>query len=102
MAVNGKPEALARDYKDIREDYRYRGCDIMAPATKAEKVTYIIEKKLGQVDRTLILLYADCHSYRLLGHRLGLSHTVIAHEIKRIKAAIMTEYEKIKNNELLP
>lgn len=99
--MTNKTAALARDYKDIREDYRFESPAPLEPATKADKVKYIIEKRLGQVDRTIILLYADCHSYRALGKRLGLSHTVIAHEIKRIKAAIVAEYEKIKDNETI-
>jgi hypothetical protein len=46
------------------------------------------------VDKTLILLYTDCQSYRKLGHRLGLSHMTCRKEIMRIKSIILKEYNK--------
>lgn len=53
------------------------------------------------MDRTLILLYADCLSLRKLGKRLGLSHTCVAKEIRRIRETILTQYETIKDYEHL-
>jgi hypothetical protein len=46
------------------------------------------------VDKTLILLYTDCQSYRKLGHRLGLSHMTCRKEVIRIKNIILKEYER--------
>jgi hypothetical protein len=55
----------------------------------------IFNTKLSLVDKTLILLYTDCLSYRKLGERLGLSHMTCRKEIIRIKNIILQEYGKI-------
>ena len=48
------------------------------------------------MDRTIILLYADCLSYRKLGKRLGFSHATLAKEVRRIKEKILEEYHKME------
>lgn len=90
-----KTKDIIRDYKDIKEDYKFNP-DIMS--TEEEKVTRlkeIINTRLSLVDKTLILLYVDCQSYRKLGKRLGLSHMTCRKEIIRIKQIILREYEKM-------
>lgn len=89
----------ARDYMEIRKDYAFDP-DIMNPEPeRVARVKYIINNKLNQVDRTLIILYADCQSYRKLGKRLGLSHTTVMLEIRRIKAEIRRMYEELEKQE---
>lgn len=90
---------IARDYKTIREDYRFDDDIFSDEPEKVAALKYIIDKRLNQVDRTLIILYTDCQSYRALGKRLGLSHQTIGQEIRRIKANIIKEYQKLKENE---
>lgn len=63
---------------------------------RVSAVKYIINNKLTQVEKTIILLYTDCLSYRKLGKRLGFSHMTIYEEIKRIKAKILSEYAKMQ------
>ena len=94
-------QEAVRDYKSIREDYRYDGSLFTEEPDRVARVKYIIDNKLSQVDRTLILLYADCQSLRKLGKRLGLSHTCVANEIRRIRETILTEYNTIKDNDSL-
>jgi len=94
-------QEAVRDYKSIREDYRYDGSLFSDEPDKVARVKYIIDNKLSQVDRTLILLYTDCQSLRKLGKRLGLSHTCVAKEIRRIRENILTQYETLKDNEHL-
>jgi transcriptional regulator of aromatic amino acid metabolism len=60
------------------------------------RIKEIINNKLSIVDKTLILLYVDCQSYRKLGKRLGLSHMTCRKEIIRIKNIILKEYERIQ------
>lgn len=55
----------------------------------------IIANRLNVVDRTLILLYADCQSFRKLGERMGMSHTTVRKEIVRIKNEIRELYERL-------
>lgn len=89
----------ARDYMEIRKDYAYDP-DIMNPEPeRVARVKYIINHRLNQVDKTLIILYADCQSYRKLGKRLGLSHTTVAVEINRIKAEIRRMYDELERQE---
>ena len=91
---------VARDYKTIREDYTFNPDIFNDEPEKVARVKYIINKRLNQVDRTLIILYADCQSYRKLGKRLGLSHTTIRGEIMRIKAEILRIYNELKEQDL--
>ena len=64
--------------------------------SRVAAVKWIIDNKLNRVDKTLILLYADCLSFRKLGKRMGFSHTTMREEIKRIKRIILDEYAKIE------
>lgn len=92
-------KGLVRTYKDIRADYVFNPDIMNDEPERVRLVKYIVQERLNQVDRTLILLYADCHSYRKLGARLGLSRTTVQAEINRIKKTILTEYEKLKAQE---
>ncbi len=92
-------EDAARDYKSIREDYTWDPDIFNDEPERVSLVKYIINRRLNEVDRTLIILYADCQSYRKLGKRLGLSHTTIRNEIQRIKAHILEEYERLKQDD---
>lgn len=86
---------VARDFREIRKDYIYNP-DIMSPDNERfARLKEIIETKLSQVDRTIIILYADCGSYRKLGQRLGVSHMTIRKEVQRIKQIILDEYERV-------
>ena len=90
-----------RDYKTIREDYRFDGSLFAAEPDKVARVKWVLDHRLSEVDRTLIILYCDCLSTRKLGKRLGISHSLVAKEIRRIRETILEEYNKIKDNEHL-
>lgn len=92
-----KDKEIARDYKSIREDYRWDGSIFSQEPDRIARVKWIIDNRLTEVERILILLYVDCQSYRKLGKRLGLSHQTCAKEVRRIKAKILEEYNKINN-----
>lgn len=87
---------VVKDYKTIREDYTWNPDIFNDEPEKVRLTKYIINKRLNQVDRTLIILYADCQSYRKLGERLSLSHTTIRGEIMRIKGEILRLYNELK------
>ena len=85
---------IIREYRDIKEDYKYNP-DIMSQEDeRVARIKEIINTRLSIVDKTLILLYTDCQSYRKLGQRLGLSHMTCRKEIIRIKKIILAEYER--------
>ena len=93
-------KGVVRTYKTIREDYVFDDSIFSEEPERIARTKWIIANKLNDVDRTLILLYADCLSFRKLGKRLGLSHTTVAGEIHRIKRHILEEYNKLKDTDL--
>lgn len=92
-----KDKEIARDYKSIREDYRWDGSIFSQEPEKIARVKWIIDNRLTEVERILILLYVDCQSYRKLGKRLGLSHQTCAKEVRRIRTKILDEYAKLES-----
>ena len=93
---SGRPEAAFREFKDIEAEYRFDPSIFTEEQEKVAALKYIIDNKLSRVDKTLILIYADCLSFRKMGKRLGFSHTTMRCEVKRIKAIILDEYEKMQ------
>lgn len=96
---SGNAEAAFREFKDIEADYVFDPSVMNEDEARVRTVKWIIDNKLNRVDKTLILLYADCLSFRKLGKRMGFSHTTMRDEIKRIKAIILDEYNKLQPNE---
>lgn len=90
-----KEEELARDYKTIREDYRYDDSIFSEEQERVARLKWIIDNRLTEVERIIILLYTECQSYRKLGEKLTLSHQTCAKEVRRIKAKILEEYNKL-------
>ena len=89
-----KTKEIIRDYKEIKEDYKFSADIMNMEDERVHRIKEIINTRLSLVDKTLILLYVDCQSFRKLGERLGLSHMTCRKEIIRIKNIILKEYEK--------
>ena len=86
-------QQVAADFRKIRQEYAYNP-DIMSEEDeRTAKIKRIIDTKLSLADKTIIILYADCQSYRKLGKRMGLSHMTMRKECLRIKRIILEEYE---------
>lgn len=94
-AGDGEVRDVVRDYREIAEEYRYDGSIFSDEPQRTARVKWIVENKLNAVDRTLLLLYTDCQSLRKLGERLHISHTLLGREIKRIRAQVLEEYNKL-------
>jgi len=90
---------IVREYKEIREDYAYKEDIFSEEPDKVRRLKQIISQ-LDQVDRTLILLYADCQSFRKLGKRLGLSHQSAKKVIDDINAKILGMYYEMVAQEI--
>ena len=86
---------VVKDYKTIREDYTFNPDIFNDEPERIARVKYIINHRLNQVDRTLIILYADCQSYRKLGKRLGISRSTCYTLVKKIRDKILQEYEHL-------
>ena len=87
---------IIKDFKEIKEDYAWHPDIMTKDDERVSKLKEIINTKLSTIDKTIILLYADCQSYRKLGKRLGVSHMTIRDECIRIKKIILQEYEKTR------
>lgn len=83
---------LVKEYREIKEDYAWNPDIFSKDDERVARVKEIINKRLSVVDKTIILLYVDCQSYRKLGKRMGVSHMTIRREVQRIKKIILTEY----------
>lgn len=86
-------DAVAADFRLIRQEYAYDPDIMNEDDEKVKTIKRIIDTKLSLADKTIILLYIDCQSYRKLGARLGVSHMTIRRDCQRIKKIILTEYE---------
>lgn len=91
----GNPNEIARDYKSIKEDYQFNPDIFTEDDERVAKVKYIIDNRLSQTDKIIILLYADCGSLRKLGQRMGMSHMTLQKQVVRIKNIIINEYGKL-------
>lgn len=90
-----EPDEVIKAYRASRADYEYHP-DIFDQDEERVRLVKQILSSLNQVDRTIIVLYAECQSYRKLGKALGLSHMTIRKEVLRIRAHILAEYDKLK------
>lgn len=94
MKTNTDTDNIVKDFRDIKEDYVYNADIMNNEDERVSRVKEIINTKLSLVDKTIILLYVDCQSYRKLGKRMGLSHMTIRREVQRIKTIIMKEFNR--------
>ena len=84
---------VVSEFRKIRQEYSYNPDIMNEEDERLTRVKKIIDQKLSLADKTIILLYVDCQSYRKLGARLGVSHMTIRREVQRIKNIILKEYE---------
>jgi len=89
---------VAMEFRKIKADYAYNADIMCEDEERLSKVKEIIDTKLSLADKTIIILYADCMSYRKLGTRLGVSHMTIRRDVQRIKRIILEEYGKLSPN----
>lgn len=67
-----------------------------------EMVIYI-KKALNLIqpaDKIIMLLYSELQSLRKVGKQLGVSHTIVYREIKRIRKEIIEIIAKLQKNDL--
>ena len=83
---------VVSEFRKIRQDYAYNPDIMNEEDERLTMVKKIIDQKLSLADKTIILLYVDCQSYRKLGARLGVSHMTLRREVQRIKKIILEEY----------
>ena len=86
---------VVKEYRAIKQDYAFDPDIMSKDDERVAKIKMIIDTKLSLVDKTIILLYADCQSYRKLAKKMNLSHMTLRREVIRIKNIILKEYENL-------
>jgi len=85
---------VVKEFRMIRKEYEFDPTIFNKDDPRVSRLKEIIEKKLSQADRTILLLYVDCQSYRKLGKKLNLSHMTCRREVMRIKQIVLNEFTK--------
>lgn len=85
---------VVKEYRQIKQEYAFDPSIFNPDEPRVARLKEIIETKLSQADRTILLLYVDCQSLRKLGKKLNLSHMTCRREILRIKKIVLDEYER--------
>lgn len=88
-----KTDEVIAEFRKIKQEYSYNPDIMNEEDERLTRIKKIIDTKLSLADKTIILLYVDCQSYRKLGARLGVSHMTLRREVRRIKNIILKEYE---------
>ena len=83
---------VVKEFRMIKQEYAFNPDIMSLDDPRVARLKEIIDTRLSQVDKTLILLYVDCQSYRKLGKKRRLSHMTCRREILRIKKIILEEY----------
>ena len=74
--------------KDMLEDYKPDNSLFSEEDEKINRLKNIIYKKLDEVDRRIILMYAELGSLRKLGRELGVSSSTALSRIREIREKI--------------
>lgn len=80
---------------EIKEEYKFNDDIFNTDDKRAYIAKKVIFEQLNEVDRTIILLYAETGSLRKLGDILGCSHSTIRPEVNRIKEDIKDKIQDI-------
>lgn len=85
---------VVKEYRAIKEEYAFDPSIFNQGDPKVERLKEIIDTKLSQADKTILLLYVDCQSFRKLGKKLNLSHMTCRREVLRIRNIVLEEFNK--------
>ena len=87
-------------YKKIINEYNFKELDIFDEDDNRLIYAKQAIKQLSQSDYIIILLYAELGSLRKVGKELGISHTIVYQEIKRIREEIYNIIKKLEENDI--
>lgn len=85
---------VVAEYRAIKAEYAFDPSIFNKDDPKVARLKEIIDTKLSQADKTILLLYVDCQSFRKLGKKLNLSHMTCRREILRIRDIVLQEFNK--------
>jgi len=85
---------VVAEYRQIKAEYAFDPGIFNPDDPKVARLKEIIDTKLSQADKTILLLYVDCQSYRKLGKKLNLSHMTVRREVLRIRKIVLNEFNE--------
>lgn len=85
-------KAIRSRLKTLIEDYKEKPLNIFTDNCEGHKAIHALNE-LDTADKTLMMLYADTGSYRVVGEMLGCSHSSVRTEIMRIKEMMIDRME---------
>lgn len=86
---------LRRLADKVRPEYALGWTEDCEDREKTDLVKWILENKLLKKDRDLLLVYADRQSLREVARELGCSHSTVQESLRRIRAQIVNELNKL-------
>lgn len=87
-------EEIIRNWKKVRAYYEWSPEMLKDEGDTAQRAKHALSL-LPLVDRTIMVLYAECGSLRRLGRMLGVSRMTAQKEVKRIRKELMEIYERL-------
>lgn len=90
---------IVTHFRDIAKDYEFDPSIFCDEPERIRLVKRVINERLEDWERIVIVLYADCGSLRKLAQRFDMSHTTLAGFVRDIRAKILREYEILKDQE---
>ena len=85
---------VVKEYRAIKAEYAFDPSVMNPDEPRVARLKEIIDTRLSQADKTILLLYVDCQSYRKVGRKLNLSHMTVRREILRIRQIVLEEFNK--------
>lgn len=98
-AVKRRTSEAGDILKLAKADYQFDEDVFCEDSEKVRILKYILDHKLGVVDRRIMILYFETESYRELGRLLHVSKDTMFKEVRRIRQTIINEYYNIKNKQ---
>ena len=86
---------VVAEYRQIKAEYAFDPSIFNKDEPRVSRLKEIIDTKLSQADKTILLLYVDCQSYRKLGKKLNLSHMTCRREVMRIRQIVLNEFNRL-------
>lgn len=86
---------IVKKYRECRDDYAFDPDIFCKDAELIWKVKYVLDHKLSNVEKSLVLFYAEVQSYRKMAEIMNISHMTVKREIARIRNIIKQELKKL-------
>lgn len=93
-------EDAANIVRNTAPDFTFNADVMTDEDARVRRLKWVMTHKLTTEERNLLLLEIEVQSSRRIGTMLGFSKNTILPELRRIKAKVIAEYDKIKDKEI--